>query len=206
MSKPATASPLRWKVIAPPTEEPISIEDCRSHLEAQPYYDSDVDPQDDAMIMAWLAAGREYCEEFTGLVIARKTIEVALDQFPTGAIELPLGPLVSMTSVSVGESSDAELDEDSYTIDDYSKPPRIVPVTTWPTMTTATNAIKIRYEAGYGDDSDSLPLPFLLRAAMLLILGHLYENRENSTDKAMQTIPLGAEALMRPLRIRMGMA
>jgi uncharacterized phiE125 gp8 family phage protein len=206
MSKPATASPLRWKVITPATEEPISLEDCRSHLEAQPYYDSDVDPQDDHMILAWLAAAREYCEQFTGLVIGEKTIEVALDEFPTGAVELPVGPLVSMTSVSIGEGSDAEIDEVAYTVDDYSKPPRIVPVTTWPTMTGATNAVKIRYVAGYGDDSDSLPLPFLLRAAMLLILGHLYENRENSTDKAMQTIPTGADALMRPLRIRMGMA
>lgn len=207
MTRAATASPLRVKVITQPTEEPISIEDCRSHLEAQPYYESDVDPQDDHMILAWLSAAREYCEEFTGLVIARKTVEVALDELPTGAVDLPLGPLVSVTSVTIGDGSDAEtVDEDSYTVDDYSKPPRIVPVTTWPTMTAATNAVKIRYVAGFGDDSDSLPLPYLLRAAMLLILGHLFENRENSTEKAMQTIPTGADALMRPLRIRKGMA
>lgn len=208
MTTPATASPLRVKVIIPPTEadEPISIEDCRSHLEAQYYYESDVDPQDDHMILSWMIAAREYCEAFTGLIIARRTVEVALDDFPTGAIELPFAPLVSVSYVYAGPDSDSEVLSTEYVVDDYSVPPRIVPVDDWPTVTASTNLIKIRCVAGYGNDSDSLPLPFQLRAAILLVLGHLYKNREDSTEKAMQTLPNGAEALMRPLRLRLGMA
>jgi hypothetical protein len=62
---------------------------------------------------------------------------------------------------------------------------------------------------GYGDDSDSEPLPFEAKAAILLIVGHLYENREEVVEHSNQTllnIPTGAEALLRPLRVRMGMA
>lgn len=208
MTKPRTASPLRVKVITQPAEsdEPITIDDCRSHLEAQYYYDNDIDIQDDHMILSWMIAAREYCEAFTGLIIARRTVEVALDDFPTEAIELPFAPLVSLIYIYAGDDSDSEVSPLLYDVDDYSVPPRIVPVTDWPTVTAATNLIKIRCVAGYGSDSDSIPLPFQLRAAILLILGHLYENREDSTEKAMETIPNGAEALMRPLRIRLGMA
>lgn len=48
--------------------------------------------------------------------------------------------------------------------------------------------------------------PRSLRAAILLVLGHLYENREDSVEKALASIPNGADALMRPLRVRLGMA
>jgi len=207
MTTPATASPLRVKVIAQPTEEPISIEDCRAHLEAPVYGDSDIDPADSAMILGFLSSAREYCENFTGLIIARRTVEVALDSFPTGEIQLPFGPLVSVTSVIFGDGSDAEtVDEADYVVDDYSNPARLVPVTTWPVVTEATNTVKIRCVAGYSDDSDGPPLPYALKAAILLVLGHLYANREDSADKAMDSLPNGADALMRPLRIRMGMA
>lgn len=208
MTKPFNAAPLRIKFITQPTEsdEPITLDDCRSHLEAQPYYESDTDPQDDHMILSWMIAAREYCEQFTGLIIARRTVEVALDDFPTDAIELPFAPLVSLTYIYAGDDSDSEVDPTLYDVDDYSIPPRIVPVTDWPSVTAATNLIKIRCVAGYGNDSDAIPLPFLLRAAILLILGHLYENRSDSTESAMTTIPNGANDLMRPLRIRLGMA
>lgn len=208
MTKPLIAYPLRIKNITQPTEadEPISIEDCRSHLEAQYYYESDVDPQDDHMILSYMIAAREYCEAFTGLIIARRTVEVALDDFPTEAIELPFAPLVSLTYIYAGDDSDSEVDMALYDVDDYSIPARIVPVTEWPTVTATTNLIKIRAVAGYGNDSDSIPLPFQLRAAILLILGHLYKNREDSAEKAISTIPMGAESLMRPLRLKLGMA
>ncbi len=70
--------------------------------------------------------------------------------------------------------------------------------------------MKVRYRSGYQSeedpDSDAPPLPRSLRAAILLVLGHLYENREDSVEKALASIPNGAEALMRPLRVRLGMA
>ena len=71
------------KVIAGATVEPLTVAECRAHLEAQAYEDSDVDPIDDAMIDGWLAAAREHCENFLGLSLATRTLEIALDSFPT---------------------------------------------------------------------------------------------------------------------------
>ena len=198
------------KVIVGVVDEPLTVEECRQHLEAQSYGDSDVDPADDTMIEGLLAAAREHCENFTGLSMATRTLEIALDKFPDdgAAIELPMGPVRDVLSISWGDESDDELGDVDVTLDDYSRPSRITPITgSWPTVTEATNVVKIRYQAGYGVDTDGgEALPKTLRSAILLMLGHLYANREDSAEKALTSIPNGAEALMRPLRVRLGMA
>ena len=61
--------------------------------------------------------------------------------------------------------------------------------------------------AGYGADSDGgEALPKVIRAAMLLVIGHLYEHRSENTEVALQSLPLGVGALLRPRRVRLGMA
>lgn len=215
------------KVIVAPTEEPITIAQARAHLEAAAYEDSDVDPIDDAMIEGWLGAAREMCEQFLGLSLARQTLEIAMDSFPTlaldggTAIELPRGPVLEVVQIMTpaddeftsddvdsDEAADAavfadgEVNPDQYTLDNYTNPNRVAPVSSWPVITTATNAIKIRYLAGYGEDSDGEPMPRAARAAILVTLAHLYANRG---DEAVE-LPPTALALLRPLRVRLGMA
>jgi uncharacterized phiE125 gp8 family phage protein len=202
------------KVIDGPVTEPLSIAECRAHLEAQAYEDTDVDPVDDDMIAGWLAAAREYCEDFLGLSLSTRTLEVALDTFPTSTspggteIEIPMGPVREVLSISWGDESDEEVAAADFLLDDYRKPNRVKPVAAaWPSVTASTNAVKIRYLAGYGVDSDGgEALPRVLRSAILLVLGHLYENRSDSVEKALATIPTGAETLMRARRVRLGMA
>lgn len=199
--------------ITQPTEEPLTIEECRAHLRVQPYeVDSDgvgTHP-DDSLIMAMQAAAREYCEAFTGLSLAHKTYELALDVFPSAEIEIPTIPVVEIVSVTYvdGNGVTQTINPADYTLDAYQRPSWLLPTinVNWPVAGEFVNAVKIRYLAGYGADSDSQPLPYALRAAMLLILGHLYAHREDATEKALASIPTGADALMRPFRVRLGMA
>lgn len=198
------------KIVTQPVAEPISIAECRSHLEAQEYGDTTVDDADDMMILGLLSAAREYCENFTGLSIARKTYEIALDEFPDAEIELPMPPAIEIVSVTYVDATEAvqTMAANTYVLDTYQLPAWLLPAsgTSWPTAGSFINAIKVRYIAGYSDDSDGEPLPNALRAAMLLVLGHLYKHREDSAAAALASIPLGAEAMMRPLRVRLGMA
>jgi len=200
------------KVIVAPIAEPLTVEECRQHLEAQSYGDSDVDPTDDAMIEAMASAAREHCENFTGLAFSTRTLEIALDEFPSSsdglAIELPMGPVREVLSVSWGDESDDELAATDFTLNDYVSPAMLTPVAaSWPTVTAATNVIKIRYLAGYGVDTDGgEALPKALRQAVLLTLGDLYCSRENATAGTTSAVATTAEALMRPLRVRKGMA
>lgn len=206
------------KIIGPLGDEPLTIAECRQHIEAQPYGDSELDPLDDAQIGGMLAAAREHCENFLGLSLSTRVLEIALDEFPKRrrhphqhrdlAIELPMGPVRQILSVSWGGESDDEMNDDTFTLDDYSRPARVVPVAAaWPTVARATNAVKVRYLAGYGVDSDGgEALPKAIRAAILLVVGHLFANREDAADVALTSLPINAEALMRPMRVRLGMA
>lgn len=206
---------LRAKVLVHPTGRLLSLDTCREHLEVVPI-DGDSDNEthpDDALILGMLDAAVAHAEQFTGLSILVRTWEAALDQFPAAGFELPRPPLIELESFSVVNDSDGELDASTYVVDDYGTPEQPVvlrPVSSWPSIVNAPNTIKVRYRAGYQSeedpDSDAAPLPRSLRSAILLLLAHLYENREDSVEKALASIPNGAEALMRPLRVRLGMA
>ena len=223
---------MKLKIIEDSADEPLTIVECRSHLNVYAY-DTDSDNvayhPDDDMILAMLASAREMCENFMGRAIKRRKYELALDQFPfsnpqyaypynaqpdvaglTGAIELPWAPLVTVLSINVGDDSDALMVEDTdYLVDDYSTPARIVPVSTWPSVTSSLNQIKIQYIAGYGVDSDgNKPLPYAIRSAIMLTLGTLYANRENEVIATGAALKLssGVESMLRPYRIRLGMA
>jgi hypothetical protein len=43
-----------------------------------------------------------------------------------------------------------------------------------------------------------------IRAAILLTIGHLFANREDSTDKQLQELPQGCKWLLQPFRIGLG--
>lgn len=189
----------RPKLISLDGEEPVSLAECKAHLR--------VDTADeDALITAMALAAREYCEEFTGLALSLRTLELAIDAYPANddPIELPFGPVREIVSVA---TNGIPLDEATYMLDDYAAPAALWPADTWPAITAATNAVAVRYVAGYGlHDMQDMPLPWSIRAALLLVLGTLYEHREETTDRAVAALPLGVEALLRPHRVRLGMA
>ena len=140
-----------------------------------------------------------------------------LDEFPQRrcgvgnlGIELPMGPAVAVLSMTYGDGSDATtMDEDAdFILDTYAKPSRLMPSgAAWPSAARATNTVKVRYLAGYGVDSDGgQELPKVLRQAIKLVFGDMWANRENAGDVQLYEIPLSAQNLMRPLRVRLGMA
>jgi uncharacterized phiE125 gp8 family phage protein len=84
-----------------------------------------------------------------------------------------------------------------YFVDTKSNPGRGVLAygKTWPTTTLRpANGIVIEFDAGYGDLASDVPKR--VKQAMLLIIGHLYERREQSTEKALSEIPFGVKALL----------
>jgi uncharacterized phiE125 gp8 family phage protein len=69
---------------------------------------------------------------------------------------------------------------------------------TFPSTRDKLNAVLIRYVAGYAS-SNAIPSP--IKSAMLLLIGHLYENREDLTTVKMEEMPLGSKALLNPYRL-----
>lgn len=199
---------IQARVIAAPANEPLSLPECYAQLHLDDP-DSNGRP-DDALILTYAAAAREYCENFTGLSLAMKDYEVVLNAWPDDdLIELPYPPFISLLNgITISdEISDNAIDEDSYLVDNYTgQIVAITPLASWPTLATG-NLIRIRYRAGYGDESEAAgQVPAQIKAAMLLMLGHLYMNREATAEGQLLQIPLGVEALLRPYRVLLGMA
>ncbi len=204
-----------------PEEEPVTVAEARAQCEAPAYEDSDVDPQDDAMFRIWIAAARQHCEEFTGLSFAPRVFSADFDAFPMGGyirggyprrhpeyLELERGP-VRWARIDYGDESDAlSLEQDiGFRLDRGRAPNRLYAIDAWPYLTGYPGAVRVLYGAGYGVNTDAnLPCPPAAKVAILMMVGYLYENRGNSTDAALAQVPAPVETLLRPLRVRLGMA
>lgn len=191
----------------------VSLEDCWAHLRLTPDDDRPPAHPDDALILAQLAAAREWVEGYTDRALTPRTYELALDTFPSNEILLPKPPAVSVVSVKYFDTSGVQqtVDPANYVLDSFQEPGWLLPASgvTWPSTYDTINAVTIRYTAGYSlwnDVDQSVPLPKMLRAAVLLLLGDLYENRENTTTVRMEEIPYGVKSLCDWHRVRKGMA
>lgn len=191
---------MQYKVITPPTAEPITLAEAELHLRV----DGDTE---DNLISDLIKAAREYCEEFTRRALAEQTIEAYPDHFPyEGEIELPRPPLQSVTSIKYKNSAGTETNmtaDTDYLVDVDSTVGRIVlPYgKSWPAFTPwPVHPIKIRYVAGY---SSADPIPKSIKQAMLLLVGHWYENREAVLKGTIsKEIEIAVKALLSLHRVR----
>jgi uncharacterized phiE125 gp8 family phage protein len=214
-----------------PAEEPVTVNEARAQCEDDAYEDSDVDPVRDAQYAIWIAAAREHCENFLGLTLAPKVFSVGFASFPSGStvppppfaawpfysrrypcptyFELPKGP-VRWVEMDYGDESDALtlLSGTNFRIDGSHKPNRLYPIGSWPSIDGDQEpAVRIRYGAGFGVNTDaSLPIPAAAKMAILGLVAYFFENRGNTTQSELLELPKFVEALLRPLRVRLGMA
>lgn len=198
---------MSWslRVTAGPTSLPVTLEDAKLHLR--------VDHDDeDGLITQYLAAATEWAEDFQGRAYVTRTYQLTMSRFPkTRPIYLPRPPLQSVTSISYYDRSDAEqtVDASDYYVDLGSVPARVVLKSgSWPSVANRPDAVTVTYVAGYGDledgdgDGGENPIPGAVRSAILLITGHLYENRESVTIGTGPTfnVPQGPQYLLSPQR------
>jgi uncharacterized phiE125 gp8 family phage protein len=184
------------KVTVDPAVEPVTLVEAKSHLR--------VDHTDeDDLISILIQVAREMVEKHTNRSLITQTRVIKLDGFPWGdTLRLTDGPVSSITSIYYDDDADANtlLASSLYWTDLDSNIPRVRVKSSFPSTYDKPNAVQITYVAGYGADGSYVPQP--LKQAMLLILGHLYENRQQvivsgSTSGALE-IPFGANALMSP--------
>lgn len=175
---------MKYRVTVQPIFEPVTLEEARAHLRA------DDDTAENGTITGLITAAREYCEAVTRQALAEQTIEAYPERL-SGAIQLPVGPLLSVDSIVYTDSTNTErtVGETDYIADVLSC--RIVPVQPWPTFDAApVTPIKITYIAGY----DSAPLS--VKQAMLLLIGHWYINREAVSPDIVRPVALAVDALL----------
>jgi uncharacterized phiE125 gp8 family phage protein len=209
---------MALKIVTPPATEPISLVEAKAHLR--------VDHNDDDATIAFLiTVARQYVDAVSGWLgraLVAQTWDLVFDAFPipqasccgpvtpsgmpSAAIEMPWPPLQSVTSVKYIDTAGVEttLAATEYMVDTISDPGWLIPISAWPATKNVANAVMIRFVAGYGPTAADVPAP--VRHALLLLIGHWYENREQviaqyEGNATTLPLPFGVDALLSSFRV-----
>jgi uncharacterized phiE125 gp8 family phage protein len=189
---------MGWKLKTGPTIEPVTLPEAKLHLKI------DSDTTDDNLVTALITAAREQAEKYTGRALIEQSWEYKFEEFEDDEIELPNPPAISVTSITYVDTSGVTqtLSTSVYDLDAHTDPGRVFLKYNqlWPSTLDIENAVTITYKCGYGTAASSVPAS--IRAAILLIIGHLYQNRENVVvGRTPVELPQGAESLLNAYRI-----
>jgi len=119
------------------------------------------------------------------------------------AIILPYPPLASVEAVKYLDVDGVErtLDPSKYIVRTGETPGEIVPAfgESWPATRCIEDAVRVEFTCGYGGPED---VPALLKAAVALIVGTLYANRETVAPVEMREIPFTARWLLEKFEVK----
>ena len=179
--------------------ESVGLDDMKLHLRV------DID-DDDALITSLIKAATRSVENITRRALITQTWEMALDNWPgSGEIVIPLPPLQSISSIKYKDSEGVEStwDAANYIVEVRSDPGRVKLAyeASYPTDTLyPIGAIKVTFVAGYGDAATDITEA--ITAAVKLLVGTLYENRENIViGQLPKEVPFTVESLLSPYRV-----
>lgn len=184
-----------------PAATPVTVAEVKDHLRVE-------HNEDDALVTLYLAAAIAHLdgdEGTLGRALITQTWDQTIDDFPHGDdLALMLAGVQSVTSITYRDMDGATqtFPADGYMLrhrhgltwahlkDDY----------TWPETDDEPGAVTVRFVAGYGD---AAAVPAALKAAMLLHVAHMYENREPVViGQSVAPLPMAYDALVAPYRVR----
>lgn len=141
--------------ITPPDAEPVSVDDVKLSARV------DAETFDDQLALLLIPAIRAEAEHRLGRRLITQTVELVLDDFPAGEIDLRLPSVQSVTSIKYLDTAGAEqtVINTDYSLDTAASPGRVLLDTdaAWPATADVPNAVRVRYVVGYGDDDASVP-------------------------------------------------
>lgn len=184
----------------------LDLEWARAHVRS-------LNSEEDLLLESWIKAATQYFEEITGRQVLTATWELYLDAFPIASrIELPHPPLQEVVSVEYldGDTAVSFTDGASPEVAHWqSYAPagahakrgwvELKSGQSWPTVTVSTQAVRIRYTAGYGDtDAD---VPDLVKAAIGLLVAHFEQFRSevhlSERSGKLEQLPFGLQQIVR---------
>lgn len=177
------------QLITPAAQEPVSILEARQHLRV------DFD-DDDALILALIAAARQSAEMLTGRQFVTARWKMVLDSFPGPslmgvpagvpftlpghAILLPKGPVQSVLAINYLDMAGnlQTMPVANYALDLACEPARITPVfgQIWPIPLPQIGAVSVTFDAGFGGPEQ---VPEGIKSWIKLRVGSLYAHRED---------------------------
>jgi len=197
---PSPRHPVSTVPITQPTIEPVSLTEAKAQLRILPDFNDD-----DALVMALVATGRRLVERRLGITLMatqfRATFADPLDLLSnrhesnwwgwSDTLELYYGPmLVDGTHPVVVTAGGVTLNPSTYTVDADARPGRI-------RLANPGNNSQmiVTYWAG---QATAAAVPPTLKSAIMLMIGHLWANREAVIATGMNAVelPMGVDMLL----------
>ena len=172
---------MSLKVTVVPTELPVTLDEVKAHLR-------ETKATEDADIMSKLRTVVGQLDGPEGLLnraLVSQTLELTVDRFWGRTLELPLPPMVSVTSIAY---LDADGDSQTLATSEYRVLNTATPTeqgrielafgSSWPSTRDVEQAVTITYVAGYGARN---AVPEYIRHLILVMVKLLYDGREPMT-------------------------
>ena len=185
---------IERKIKTEPHLHTVTVAYINDNLRSE-FYDIDSEI-DDNVISLLIATATNWVEKETSRFFITQTWNIYLSDFPsTNYIELPVGPLQSVSSIKYtdNDGNESTWDSSEYIVDTISYMPRIVLADgcSFPSTTLyPSNPINIECVLGYGDSPDDVPSH--IKNAIALLCSHWYENRQlvRSADEDSSSAPI----------------
>lgn len=168
-------------LVAAPAVLPVSREECKLHLRI----DGD---DEDGLVDIYLAAAVAHldgAEGWLGRSIVAQTWSQQFDVFER-SIALALAPVTAISSVVYEDADgvDQTVASDQYELINGGSSPelRFIDDFSFPITGDDRPVLTVTFVAGYGDDED---VPAAIKAAILLMVGDLYQQREAKVESGM---------------------
>lgn len=172
-----------------PAAAVVSWEEAKGHLRLDT-------TTDQSLVEALVAAATDWLgrapEGWLQRAVGSQTLEARFRLFPANGIELPFGPVTSISSIKYLDEDGTEQTTPNAVYQRLSDGRVVLNVDEeWPDLYDDEEAVRVRYVAG--------DTPAAIKAAILLIVSFLYENREASPEDALS---VGAvKWLLAPYRV-----
>lgn len=164
---------------------------------------------DDTMIDTLIGVAESIVENYTNRVLTAAVQTDYLDGFPVNYIQLQKAPFSSLTSITYvdvnGATQTWTASPEPWVIDTDNGLTRIHRAygQTFPDARYQKKSVTITYRAGYevaSPEASTVPGP--LKQAGLLLIGSMYDQRENHVTGVQQyDIPVSAQWLMAPYKV-----
>lgn len=157
------------------TSGPITLAQVKSHVRIS-------HTDEDASIELMIDAAIALVDGYGGILrtaLIEQTWQQDFSAFPVCEFRLALGQLISVTHIKYYDTDNSlqTLSTSVYAAFNDANGPyfKLNDGQSWPSTFTREDAVRVTWKAGFGTTADYVPAD--IRHAMLMLVGHWYENR-----------------------------